>query len=408
MVKERIIRYEHQKLKIGDNGFTQKHFKAFVKLNNLHGNKYFTVLYNGIQFKEYVGVIQTSGLTIEIHPKPDKLADENQWKDVLLNMLKACNRLSPKSVGVADVKRKNINLLDIYFELFITEMNTLIRHGLIKQYRKETKNVTALKGKLEFAGHIRKNFVHKERFYTTHQIYDANHLIHQVLSIAIEIIGCLNNNNHLSGQIAQIRFSFPEVKKINVTASTFEKIVLNRKSKPYSYALKLARLIILNYSPDISSGKEQMISLLFNMNDLWEEYVLVQLKNYLIETNNDWVVTGQESKKFIKNHSLRPDIVLHNSKTNKTIVIDTKWKLGDKHISVQDLRQVYTYGRYWNAKKVILLYPGKHVNNLFEEYVNPYDNEKHYCKLGFVSVLNSEGKLSNELAKDIFGLLELA
>ena len=34
------------------------------------------------------------------------------------------------------------------------------------------RNSEALKGKLEFAGHIQKNVIHKERFYTTHQVYD--------------------------------------------------------------------------------------------------------------------------------------------------------------------------------------------------------------------------------------------
>lgn len=407
MVKDRIIRFEHQKLKIGENGFTKKHFNAFVKLNNLHGNKYFTVLHNGIQFKEYVGVIQSGGLTIEIHPKADKFEDESQWKDVLLDMLKACNKLSPKSSGTANVKRQNLDLLEIYFELFINEIDALIRQGLIKKYRRETKNITALKGKLEFAGQIRKNFIHKERFYTTHQVYDTNHLIHQTLSIALKIVDLFNKNNKLSGKIFQIQFSYPEVKKIKVDATTFDKILLNRKSKPYTNALALARLIILNYSPDISFGKEKMISLLFNMNDLWEQYVLIQVKNYLRNENSSWQVTGQESKRFIKNHTLRPDIVLKNDTTNETIIIDTKWKLGDRHVSVQDLRQVYTYGKYWKANKVMLLYPGKQTNYRFEEYVNTYDDNKLYCKLGFVSVLNSEGKLSSQLAKNIFNLLEI-
>ena len=320
-------------------------------------------------------------------------------------MLKVCKKLSPRSSGSANVKRQNLNLLDIYFELFINEINTLIRQGLIKKYRKETKNTTALKGKLEFAGHIRKNFIHKERFYTTHQIYDTDHLIHQVLAIALDIITSFDSN--LSGKVSKIQFSFPDVKKINVDAKTFEKMRLNRKSKPYSHVLELARLIILNYSPDISAGKEKMLSLLFNMNDLWEQYVLIQLKNYLTEKNNDWMITGQESKRFINNRYLRPDIVLKNRVTKETIVIDTKWKIVDKRVSIQDLRQVYTYGKYWDAHKVMLLYPGSQNNTSFDEYLNPYDNTKHKCKLGFASVINSSGTLSKYLGENIFNLLEL-
>jgi len=99
--------------------------------------------------------------------------------------------------------------------------------------------------------------------------------------------------------------------------------------------------------------------------------------------------------------------VLVNKKTKDKIVIDTKWKLGNQYISVQDLRQVYTYGRYWNAKKVMLLYPGKTNNNKFEIFNNPNDSIVHQCKTGFVSVLNSKGNLDENLGIKIINLLEL-
>ena len=44
---------------------------------------------------------------------------------------------------------------------------------------------------------------------------------------------------------------------IKVTVETFDKINFSRKEKTYTYALELARLIILNYSPDIATGREK-------------------------------------------------------------------------------------------------------------------------------------------------------
>ncbi|MFB0924581.1 MAG: restriction endonuclease, partial [Vicingaceae bacterium] len=161
-----ICRYEHQSLKLGEEGFNQKHLNALIKLNEFHEEKYFKVGYKKITFKQYVGVIQVDNLLIEIHPKADKYEEDSNWQGVLLNMLKKCGRLKASSSGAANVKRKNLNLLEVYFELYLSEVEKLQRQGLIKQYRKETKNVTALKGKLEFSGHIRHNLVHKERFYT--------------------------------------------------------------------------------------------------------------------------------------------------------------------------------------------------------------------------------------------------
>ena len=80
--------------KSGD--FRECHFDAMVKFNELHQNKYFTIGHNGIVFKNYVGVIQVGGLTIEILPKADKKADadKNLWQSVLLNMLKGLQAYS--------------------------------------------------------------------------------------------------------------------------------------------------------------------------------------------------------------------------------------------------------------------------------------------------------------------------
>jgi 5-methylcytosine-specific restriction enzyme subunit McrC len=155
-----------------------------------------------------------------------------------------------------------------------------------------------------------------------------------------------------------------------------------------------------------------MLSLLFDMNQLWEEYILRKLQKAC--ENSDVEVTGQESKPFWDANSLKPDIVLR--KRGKTYVIDTKWKRPKKSsASVSDLRQMYAYCRFWDAEKAILLYPGETSENKFKSYktddysLNLENNPKeidHQCKMGFVSVLDKEGNLRNDIATDILNLLE--
>ena len=410
--QHKIAVFEHQRLYVGDKGFKQSQLDALLKLNDYHEGAYFEPISKGVKFNQYVGVIQVDGLLIEIHPKADKNDDDNKWKGVLLKMLKACGKLKAQSSGPANVNRQNLNLLEVYFELYINEVNTLIRKGLIKKYRKETSNVKALKGKLEFAGNIRHNLVHKERFYTTHQVYDTDHLLHQVLYKALDIIEQFTKGTRLYNLAKRVQLNFPEVEKKNITAQQLNNITLNRKSSSYSYALELARLIILNYSPDIAGGREKMLSLLFNMNDLWEEYILTMLRKEC--RNTKFEVTGQESKAFWGGNSLRPDIVLKSE--NETIVIDTKWKRpGNSSASVSDLRQMYTYCRFWGAEKAMLLYPGEIINNDFKEFktLDFFDTEntptkvKHQCKMGFVSVLDADGELDGEIGEKVLGLVDV-
>jgi 5-methylcytosine-specific restriction enzyme subunit McrC len=295
--------------------------------------------------------------------------------------------------------------LELYFEYYLNEVEKLIHQGLIKRYRKNTGNVIALKGKLEFAGNIRHNLVHRERFYTTHQVYDRDHLLHQVLLNALDIVHHFSRGTRLGDKSGRVKLAFPEVKEIRPTAALLEQIHLDRKTAPYERALELAKLIILNYSPDIQTGQNKMISLLFDMNQLWEEFVIVQLKKHL--SNSEWIVHGQQSKPFHGSwRTIRPDIVL--TKGEEIFIIDTKWKRpANNAASIEELRQMYAYGRFWQAEKMMLLYPGnRDQSGKYIEYRNSAsDNKVHLCKVGFVSVL--EGNCLNEnLAGEIVTLIQ--
>ena len=142
---KKISIFEHQRLRLGEHGFTQTHLDALLKLNDYHQGQYFEPIAKGIKFNQYVGVIQIDGLTIEINPKADKDDPDDRWKGVLLKMLKACGRIKASSTGPAHVKRQHLNLLEVYFELYLLEVEGLIRRGLIKRYRVNRGNLNALK-----------------------------------------------------------------------------------------------------------------------------------------------------------------------------------------------------------------------------------------------------------------------
>jgi 5-methylcytosine-specific restriction enzyme subunit McrC len=185
---------------------------------------------------------------------------------------------------------------------------------------------------------------------------------------------------------------------------------LDRKTEPYSYGLELARLIILNFSPDISTGSEQMLSLLFDMNDLWEEYILRLLKKEA--EKSDFKVLGQVSKPFWGSNTLRPDILIEHK--GKNYIIDTKWKTpGYYSASNDDLRQMYAYCRFWDAEKALLLYPGEPKGNRYKtfntedysDFENGPRSMEHRCRMGFVSVVRSEGELNMKCGIEILASL---
>ena len=392
--------FEYELLKVGDK-FKERHLKALSNLNALHNDAYFDLRYKAVRFKNFVGVIQIDGLTIEILPKIDaNESDKDLWQEVLIEMLKTTSKLKVQKVGQANVTKQNIHLLDIYFEWFLTEVELLIRQGLIKQYYTQTKNVTALKGKLEFAGHIQKNLIHKERFYTTHQIYAKDHLIHQILSFALSIIEDFSKGTYLYSRCKTVQLDFPEVKSIRINKTTFSRIKNSRKSAPYKTALEIARFIILHYAPNISSGEEKMLALLFDMNSLWEEYVLVKMKKAALKMEGTEVY-GQSSKEFWQGITIRPDIVV--KKPEQVYVIDTKWKnIQNFKPSTQDLRQMYVYNDYWKSVQSMLLYPA--TSTVAPDF-KIFKDRDHQCAVGRLNIIE-DGKLKGDIGREILGWYE--
>lgn len=398
--KKFIQVFEYQKLRYDDSGiFRKNHFDAMVKFNELHQNKYFTIIHKGIRFGSFVGVIQIGGLTIEILPKADnnEKADKNLWQNVLLNMLKVCKHIQVESISETQLKKRYQSILDVYFELYLNEVERLVKKGLIKKYRKNQSNQNSLKGKLLFAQNIQQNLVHKEHFYCEHQVYDKNHLLHQILLKGLLVLKTFVNDS-LKDKLNRLLYEFQDFENINIQKKHFDKIIIDRKNYDYQKAIDIAKIIILNYSPSLNYGNDNLLTLLFDMNALWEEYIFRILQKH---KTDEIEVSFQNSDKFWENKRIRPDIVLKTE--YETFVIDTKWKIIEaNNPSDNDLKQMFVYNLHWKAEKTLLLYPKTNqIDSNFGTF--HFDNLGKKCKLGFVDITNeSTIKNSKIVATEIY------
>lgn len=376
--KHHITVFEHETLRFdkGESKITKDQFEALEKYYG-DGIPYYSLRYNGVQFNEHVGVIQVGNTVIEVLPKADKAShtetEENKWRDILIGMLKAVGSFEIKSTSNSNLKIKPNTILDLYFELFIKEVEYLLRNGLVKQYRKKEGNVTALKGSLQFGKHIQKNLTHQERFYVRYNTYDVVHQLHVILYKTISLLKNINTNAALHSRIGTLILHFPEMPDIIVSEATFNKLTFTRKNQSYKRAIDIAKLLLLHYHPDVSKGRNHVLALMFDMNKLWEQFVYASLRKH--RTGGD-TITAQTSKFFWEPENgyrskIRPDIVI-NKDTDNCVVLDTKWKnLNGYNPSPEDLRQMYVYHQYYGAKRVALVYPGAESSKSKGTYLHP-------------------------------------
>lgn len=405
MSKSRVQKFEYSALKVGEDGFNESHFIQLVKLNELHNNQYFSIGHKRIHFTHYVGVIQVGNFIIEILPKADiGEADTQKWQKAFLTMLRESGLLNIHAPTYADLMLKDVSILDLFFEQFISEVENLIHAGLIKKYRTIKRNSNALKGKLVFKENLKHNLIHKERFFTQHQVYDRNNVFNQIIAKAARLLPLVISNSTLLSRANNILLDLEDIEDINISENSFDSLSFDRKTEGYKQAILIAKMILLNYSPDIKGGANNVLSLLFDMNDVFERFIYRRLKKsesqfyeYGLE------VKFQQSKKFWNSKSIRPDIIVEYKEDDvvESVVIDTKWKvLRDLAPSDADLKQMYAYNLHFGAKKSYLLYPkvfefkhdsGKYHNSIAVK--REYEN--HQCQLYFVDMFDGESLRSD-------------
>jgi 5-methylcytosine-specific restriction enzyme subunit McrC len=396
-----VIRYTGFRQK---EGFEKSHFLA---LCNFHDSKpdfkFYSIVRDGIKFNQHVGVIKVGSITIEILPKTDQSDSKAIWRDVLVQMLKESGELDVQSLSQASLRLRSNHILDLYFELFIQEAEYLLHTGLIKRYRKSEENGYALRGSLNFAKHIQRNVTHKERFYVNRQVYDINEPLNRIIRKTINLLPSLCLSNHLLNRANGLKLNFPELDDISVSEKLFSNIKWDRKNERYKTCIHIARLILLNYHPDITTGYNDVLAILFDMNTLWEKFIFKRLKKAVPQAVT---IRSQESKHFWESKKIRPDIFMHLG--DRKVILDTKWKLlRDGRPSDDDLKQMFTYNRYYNCNESILLYPSIGQKST----TGTYHHDKSCCRIEFIKVLEKDfitgqDVLSRGIGPEIFKLIK--
>ena len=306
-----------------------------------------------IQARNYVGVLQTkSGLTIEILPKIGDKTDTNKSKVVFIKMLRTLKNFPFKSSNLANLKTQNLPLLEIFVSMFLCELETLVKKGIKSDYVTLEDNLKFLKGKLNINEQIKRNSIHKERFYVEYSEFLSDIKINRIIKTTLQFLYKKSNSSKNQQKIRELLFIFDEVSTCGDYKNFFTNFAINRQVKHYEQTLLWCKIFLLGNSFTPHKGDNLAFALLFDMNALFESYV----GNFIKKKRAD--VSLQHSEKHLiedpKSFKLRPDIFLKDK-----FIADTKWKIikSRDDISQADLYQLYAYGKKYECGKLYLIYP---------------------------------------------------
>ena len=322
-----------------------KELESFAKTDKGKDVLQFTGNGKYLQAKSYVGTIQTiSGFVLEILPKTSKDNDIEKSKQVFMKLLHLLYKLpNYKNIDSANFELiKNLEIFEIFIFMFLEEVGIIIKKGIKSDYVGFEDNLFYLKGKLLINEQIKRNSVHKERFYVQYDEYNQNRAENRLIKSTLKLLSNISRDFDNQRKIRQYLEHMNWIELSLNIDKDFSMVKTGRGMEYYKNALIWSKVFLKKESFSSFSGDTVAFAILYPMEKLFECFVQWWLeKKYphlQIEAQNGGV-------DFVKKlFTVRPDFLI--KKDNQVIcVADAKWKLieSDKEFSQSDFYQLFAY-----------------------------------------------------------------
>ena len=360
-----LVVSEHQRLVVGEavltpagttTTFTSDCFDLLARFVDRTRCPAFRIGYRSVTVGHHVGYLRVGPLRLEILPK---LASADlPWRDLLVHMINESADVRLTLGAASPLQKRPRDLFDLLVARFVDLAERIARDGLARTYREVEENGTVLRGRLLVPQHVRANVAHRERVFTAYEVWDANNVANRILHAGLRAVARTTSRADLRARGEQLLAAFPEFDDGRIQASYFLRVPHDRRTARYREALVLARMLLFGERPDLRWGELDVVSLLFDMNQLFESYVAARLRRI-----SGLRVRAQSRLAFWKGNDgsrriLKPDLIV-NTAAGTAVVLDTKWKVlrENNRPSDEDLRQLYAYVEHVEAREGFLVYP---------------------------------------------------
>lgn len=328
-----------------------------------------TPIYDGLRTGSFCGLVCADGWTLEILPKIYDRPGMESDRGLLVRMLASCFDI-PVWHGDA-AESGSANLISVIVRTFLEEASTQLRVGWIKSYVTFSDQLTRPKGRLKLQQQIRRGRAQGHKLHCDFDELTIDNAHNQFVKAALGNASSKTPAGSRDAAVARkLVVSMDDVSEAIAASGSLQIPTLHRLSQRYERLLMLSSWILRLLAPDVHSGPEKGMSLLFDMNRLFQDYVGTALDRAIHRhpLRERFRLTRERPVKNLvaddhqrMQFSLRPDFCLQLD--GKIVaIIDTKWKRlqpDELHAGVgqADLYQLLAYGHTYSCKQLLLVYP---------------------------------------------------
>ncbi len=337
--------------------------QSYLKCKNLE--QVLKVTRHGIIAKSWVGGIKYKKHQFQILPK--LICDNGNTENILKNlifMLSYTKKLDIRTSDTAKLSNSKNPFIEILIREYAKSLFECLKRITPKKYVREEDNLNYLKGKIKFTENIRYNCVNQSKFYCEYDEFSENNILNQLFLFVSTCLYNISNDSYNKKTLKFIINYYSDIKLVRFNRFTAEKINLSRNQKLFKKPFNLAKMFIEKTSVDLSKNKFENITLIWDMNKLFEEFVFEIMKKF--EGELGCKLVAQKGRRLLKNDTSKKrntfvDIMVEKGDGDELerIVLDTKYKkfVSSDDFSNVDVFQVSTYCLLHNADKAVLIYP---------------------------------------------------
>ena len=242
---------------------------------------------------------------------------------------------------------------------FLRHLKTVFSRSMLQGYKRREDTVNTVQGQIRFSDQIRKRFGIMLPIEVTYDEFTEDIVENQLIKAAlIRLLNCRVRSSQISRELKRYVLAFDSVSRVAFDPHHLPEVKFNRRNNRYKHAVQIARLILRSSSFDQSSGNVRARSFLVDMNQVFEDFVVVALREnlglstYSFPQNADGRTLTLDDQRRIR---LKPDISWWKN-GRCCFVGDVKYKSLNRQARNADIYQVLSYAVATQLPMGILIY----------------------------------------------------
>ena len=301
-----------------------------------------------------IGVVRLPDLTVEIRPKLpiDRVL-------FLASYALGAFKIKP---DVADLDRST-DLVEAMVQLFHAAVRQATGRGLLQGYRTYEETLNVVRGRIRIEDQLRRRYGIAVPVEVRYDEFTPDIQPNRLLKATVRRLAWLPHRSPVSRRLlSAMRAVFVNVSDVEYRPTHLPDLPINPLNAHYQPALGLARLILKSGTVELAAGKVESASFLIDMNQVFEDFVVVRLREVLHLTpytfpqgaqgHGLWLDPNPNDRKV----RLRPDISWWQG-DRCVFVGDAKYKRTTAHgAQNHDIYQVLAYALAAGLPSALLIY----------------------------------------------------